>query len=92
MPITVTSVGRSGRKMYLRFSDNTEIEGTRRELRQHCETILNDLTINETLKAIAIARGLRLTADGDDADDLDELVGKTLTFNRKATANILRIT
>jgi hypothetical protein len=78
--------------MYLRFSDNTEIEGTRRELRQHCETILNDAAMNETLKAIAISRGLRLTADGDDADDLDDLIGKTFTFNRKAPQNLLRMT
>ncbi len=45
----------------------------------------------ELLKAVAIARGLRASADSDDADDLDALIGKTFIFNQRAATNICRM-
>lgn len=90
--VKINDIGRSGNRLYIRFEDGEEIEGTRRELRQHVRDLLSDDDAKRILKLIAIARGLRASADGDDADDLDVLIGKTLTFNRNAPLNILRIT
>jgi hypothetical protein len=92
--IKVTGIGRAenGRGIYVRFDDGDEIEGTRRELREAARNILSDEAIIPLLKMLAIASGLRASQDGDSVDDLDALVGKTFTFNRKAPANIVRIT
>lgn len=92
--ITITGIGRSenGRSIYVRFSDGDEIEGTRRELRQASQQVLSDDAVLPLLKMLAIASGLRASQDGDAADDLDALAGKTFTFNRKAQTNIVRVT
>jgi hypothetical protein len=90
--IQVTDILRRGNRLHVRFDGVDDVEGTRRDLREYCRSILNDDAAKEVLKAIAIARGLRLTADSDDADDLDLLIGKTLTFNHRAPLNLCRIT
>lgn len=89
--LTITGIGRNGNRLYLRFSDNTEIEGTRRELRSQVRDVMDDECVLSLLKALAIARGLRVAADADTADDFDAMVGQTLTFNRRAAQNVLRI-
>ncbi len=89
--LTISDIQRRGNRLYVRFSDGSEIEGTRRELRQHCQSILDDTQAAELLKAVAIARGLRASADSDDADDLDALIGKTFIFNQRAATNICRM-
>lgn len=92
--VKITSIGRKpdSKTLYVRFDDGDEIEGTRRELRQASRQILDDAAIVPLLKAIAIAIGLRASNDGDDVDDLDSVVGKTITFNRKSVNNIVRVT
>ncbi len=90
--VTVSDIQRRGNRLYIRFSDGSEIEGTRRELREHCRRILDDTDLTEIVKSVVIARGLRASADSEDADDLDALIGKTVTFNPRAATNICRIT
>jgi len=89
--IQVTGIGRNGNQLYIRFSDNTETEGTRRELRRQVAHVLDDVTVVEVLKAVAIARGLRVAADADNADDFDAMIGQTFSFNRRATTNVMRV-
>ena len=94
--VSITGIGRRTKPdgeqvIYVRFSDGEEIEGTRRELRQHVRQVITDAAAIDLLKAIAISRGLRLDATSDSADDLDPLIGKTLTFTKNAAANIVRI-
>lgn len=91
MAVTISGIGRSHNKLYIRFSDNTEIEGTRRELRDMVRDVLDDAAMDSILKTIAVARGLRLAANADSADDFDAMVGQTLSFNRRAPQNLLRI-
>jgi len=64
---------------------------SRRQARESLQTFLDDDAAKDLLRAIVIARGLRLTQDGDSADDLDTLVGKTITINLRAAQNIVRI-
>lgn len=89
--VTVSDIQRRGNRLYVRFIDGTEIEGTRRELREHCRKIIDDSELTELLRAIAIAKGLRITADADNADDLDTLIGKQFVFNQRAANNICRM-
>jgi hypothetical protein len=65
--------------------------GSRREAREHLQSLLDDDAVKDLLRAIVIARGLRLSADRDSSDDLDSLVGKTITINLRAPQNIVRI-
>jgi hypothetical protein len=97
MPISVsvTAAKRNGKGgFYVQFSDNTEREyESRRQARQELAGMLNESPeVVEFLKSIAVVRALRATADGDDADDLESLVGRTFTFARKAANNIVRVT
>jgi len=64
---------------------------SRRQAREYLQSLLDDNAVKDLLRAIVIARGLRLTQDGDSADDLDALDGKTITFNLRAAQNIVRI-
>jgi hypothetical protein len=89
--LTISDIQRRGNRLYVRFTDGSEVEGTRRELREHCRSILEDSASLELLKAIAISKGLRASADADDADDLDSLIGKTFFFNPRAATNICRV-
>lgn len=89
--ITVTNVVRKNNRLYIQFSDGDEREGTRKQMREWLQQYISDDESVNILKAIAIARGLRIAADADTADDLDLLIGKTLTFNRGAAQNIVRI-
>ena len=91
--ITVERVEREGRKIHVYFSDGTAHEfSSRRQAREAVDSALRDERAIDLLKLIAVARGLRVTQDADDADDLDLLAGRTLTFNRNAITNLLRIT
>ena len=91
--ITVERVEREGRKIHVYFSDGTSHEfASRRLAREAVDAALRDERAVDLLKMIAVSRGLRVTQDADDADDLDLLTGRTLSFNRNAVQNILRIT
>lgn len=64
---------------------------SRREARDSLQSVLDDEAVKTLLRAMITARGLRLTQDGDSADDLDSLVGKVFTINVRAPQNILRV-
>jgi hypothetical protein len=90
--IRVTNVVRRAKGIYVQFDDNEELEfANRREAREFVREILNDTESKRILKALAVARALRVGADADSADDFDALIGKTLTINRNAPQNIVRI-
>lgn len=90
--IVVTGVQRSAKGIYVRFDDGEELEFTNRaDMREYVRDVINDVSVARLLKAIAVARAVRVGADSDTADDLDTLVNKTITFNRNAANNILRI-
>jgi hypothetical protein len=90
--ISIEKIAREGRKLHVYFSDGTSLEfQNRREARQTVATALDDVAAVNLLKVIAVARALRATRDDDDADELDLLVGKTLTINLGAAANVVRV-
>ena len=64
---------------------------SRREARQALTAILDDESVKALLRAVITARGLRLTQDGDNADDLDRLIGKVFTFNAKALRIMMQV-
>lgn len=91
--VSVTGVVRKHGRIYVRFDDGEEYEfQSRAEARDHCRSVMNDVAAKVLLKAMLIARGLRITADADALDDLDLIVGRTATFNRIAVNNVVRIT
>lgn len=65
---------------------------SRRDARQQMRYMLDNEAVRRILVAAAICNGLRATADTDTADDLDALIGKTITFNPRASRNLLTIT
>lgn len=90
--ITVQRVEREGRKLHVYFSDGTSHEfQNRREARQVVAAALDDVAAVNLLKVIAVARALRASQNDDDPDELDLLVGKTLTINLGAAANVVRV-
>ncbi len=90
--LKIEDIQRRGNRLYVRFGGGHEMEGSRRDLREHCQFVLDDNLLMELAKAFVIARGLRASASDDDADDLDSLIGKTITINVRALSNICRIT
>jgi hypothetical protein len=64
---------------------------SRREARNSLHSFLDDESVKMLIRAAVTARGLRLTQDGDNADDLDSLVGKVFTFNIRAQQNLLKV-
>jgi len=90
--VTIQRIEREGRKFHVYFSDGTSHEfANRRMARQAVSAAISDDEAVNLLKMIAVSRALRATQADDDPDDLDALVGKTLTINLNAAQNIVRI-
>jgi hypothetical protein len=90
--VTIERVEREGRKFHVYFSDNASLEfANRRQAKQAVESALNDGLAVQILKLIAVAKAIQATRTDDDADELDLLVGKTITINLKAAQNLVRI-
>ena len=90
--ITIQRVEREGRKFHVYFSDNTSHEfDNRRQAKRAVASALSDTEALDLLKLVAVAKALRATQGDDDPDELDSLVGKTLTINLNAAQNLLRI-
>ena len=90
--IGIERIAREGRKLHVYFSDGTALEfQNRREARQSVASALDDSQAVHLLKMIAVARALRASRTEDDADDLDGLVGRTLTINLAAPQNVVRV-
>lgn len=90
--ITVQKVEREKKKLHIYFSDGTSSEyQNRREAKQAVAAALDDAQAVHLLKMIAVARALRSSQNDDDPDELDLLVGKSLTINLGAAANVVRV-
>ena len=90
--VTIDRITREGRKIHVYFKDGTALEfQDRREARQAVANALDDTLAVHLLKMIAVARALRASKTDDDADDLDSLVGKTVSINLAAAQNVVRV-
>lgn len=90
--VTIQRVEREARKFHVYFADGTSHEFlNRRQARLAVSAALSDAEAVDLLKLIAVARALRATQGDDDPDELDALIGKTLTINLNSAQNIVRI-
>lgn len=90
--ITIQRVEREGRKFHVYFSDGTSNEyANRRQAKSAVAAALDSEGAADLLKLVAVAKALRATQSEDDPDELDLLIGKTVSINLNAAQNLVRI-
>jgi DNA-binding GntR family transcriptional regulator len=91
MPVSITCIAarKRGSKLYLRYSDKTELEfESRQQAIEYCQTILDDTKARDFLRACMLAKALR---QGAAENVVEQLAGKVATLDL-TLVNVVRST